>query len=89
LPKKIELELLFTVIYIKQTINQTKMFKTPMPHQRLSVENVKRLHALAKVLETDKDPIEVISTGLRERAINIQIDFNNIEIKKVDNFITK
>ena len=58
------------------------MFKTPMPKQRLSIENIKKLQALAKALETDKEPIEIYSTGLREHARNIQIDFNNIIINQ-------
>jgi len=53
-----------------------------MPKQRLSIENIKKFHALAKAIETDKEPIEIYSTGLKERARNIQIDFNNIIINQ-------
>jgi len=71
------------MIFLKKDFSPTKptkstMFKTPMPKQRLSIENIKKLHALAKAIETDKEPIEIYSAGLRERARNIQIDFNNI-----------
>ena len=52
----------------------------PIPKLRLSIENIKKLHALAKAHETDDEPIEINSTGLRERARYIQIDFNNIII---------
>jgi len=63
--------------------NQTtiKMFQTPAPSResRLSHKNIKRLRELAKALESDT---ETNSTGLRERARNIQIDFNNIIINQ-------
>ena len=57
------------------------MFQTPAPSResRLSHKNIKELRALAKALESD---IEINSTGLIERARNIQIDFNNIIINQ-------
>ena len=63
------------------------MFQTPAPSResRLSHKNIKELRALAKALESD---IEINSTGLIERARNIQIDFNNIIINQEINNIT-